>query len=59
MRWIDYHRLPSYGLIAAAILMPVVCFASAFCKPARHLFALPVLAVVLSVVRIFVMGVIR
>lgn len=56
LHWAGYHPLPSVSLIAAAVLMPAVCFAAAFHKPARHLFVLPVSAVAVGVVGIIWMG---
>ena len=41
---------PSRLFILALALMPSVCYASAFWKPARHLFFVPVLCVVLGAV---------
>lgn len=49
LNWADYHWLPSLSLIVAAASMPAVCFASAFIRPARHLFAFPVGAALLGV----------
>ncbi|MBK1877619.1 hypothetical protein [Pelagicoccus mobilis] len=39
--WIEYG---AWGLAAANLLMPLVCFLSAWKKRFRHLFFLPVLA---------------
>lgn len=39
-------RPAAYLTIAGAVLMPAVCFLCAWCKPLRHLFALPVLGLV-------------
>lgn len=47
----------SYLLIAGAILMPIVCYLAAWHKPLRHLFALPVIALVLGVLMLLVLGV--
>lgn len=59
LEWADYHPVPSLALVAAALLMPAVCFAAAFVKPARHLFALPVMAVLIGVVGVLVGGTVR
>ncbi len=48
--WADYHWLPSVALIVTAITMPLVCFAAAFVRPARHLFAVPVGAALVGVI---------
>ena len=37
-------------LVAGAVTMPLVCFASAFWRPARHAFAIPVLSLLGGVV---------
>ncbi len=38
-------QIASAGLILGVITMPLVCFLSAWRKPVRHLFPVPVLAV--------------
>ena len=43
-----YPVLASSSLIAGAVLMPLVCFLSAWKQPFRHLFALPVIFVAIS-----------
>lgn len=43
---------PSYLLIAGAITMPLVCFLSAWKKPFRHLFFLPVCCLLTGAVMI-------
>lgn len=43
---------PSYLLIAGAITMPLVCFLSAWKKPFRHLFFLPVCCLLAGAVMI-------
>ena len=40
-----YLSLASWALIVGAITMPLCCFLSAWQKPLRHLFPLPVLSV--------------
>ena len=45
-----YPALASLSLIAAAVLMPLICFLSAWRMPFRHLFAIPVICVALSLV---------
>jgi len=42
--------IASWSLIAGAIAMPGVCFAAAFVKPARHLFFIPVVCLIVGVV---------
>ncbi len=36
--------LPSYLFLVGAVTMPLVCFLSAYKKPFRHLFPIPVIA---------------
>jgi hypothetical protein len=43
-------RAASACFLAGAVLMPLVCFLAAWRKPLRHLFPLPVAALVLAVV---------
>mgnify|MGYP001553950551 FL=1 len=45
-----YPALASISLIAGAVLMPLVCFLSAWKQPFRHLFALPVVCVAITLV---------
>lgn len=47
---IRYPALASISLIAGAVLMPLVCFLSAWKRPFRHLFALPVVCVAITLV---------
>lgn len=47
-----YLAVASYGLIVGAITMPICCFLSAWRKPLRHLFPIPVLAVAIGIVAI-------
>jgi hypothetical protein len=47
-----YLQVASDALIVGAITMPVCCFLSAWQKPFRHLFPIPVLAVTSGVVAI-------
>ena len=42
---LSYPGIASISLIAAAILMPAICFLSAWKKSFRHLFVLPVFCV--------------
>ncbi|UWZ81847.1 hypothetical protein [Occallatibacter riparius] len=42
----------SWGLMAGAITMPVCCFLSAWRKPLRHLFPIPVLSVTAGILSI-------
>jgi hypothetical protein len=44
----------SWGLMAGAITMPVCCFLSAWRKPLRHLFPVPVLSVAVGILSILV-----
>jgi hypothetical protein len=39
----------SWGLAAAGVLMPGVCFLTAWRKPLRHLFVVPVICVVMGI----------
>lgn len=45
-------RIASWAFIIGAITMPACCFLSAWRKPFRHLFPIPVLAVATGVVAI-------
>lgn len=45
-------RLASWALILGAISMPLCCFLSAWRKPWRHLFPLPVLSVTTGILSI-------
>ena len=49
-------RLASVSLLTGAIAMPVCCFLSAWRKPLRHLFPIPVLAVAVGVIAILIGG---
>ncbi len=44
----DFPMLPSLLLVAGALLMPGVCYLSAWRRPFRHLFFLPVLTLLVS-----------
>jgi len=46
----------SWSLIAGAITMPLCCFLSAWCKPFRHLFPVPVLSVTTGILAILIGG---
>jgi hypothetical protein len=50
--------LGSIAMLLGAVTMPAVCTASAFCKPARHLFFIPVLCLLIGTAEI-VYGVLR
>ena len=52
-RWL---AVASWALIAGAAAMPVCCFLSAWRKPCRHLFPIPVLAVTTGIVAILIGG---
>ena len=45
-----YSRIASAGLIVAVVTMPACCFLSAWKKPLRHLFPIPVLAVLAGII---------
>lgn len=45
---IPLARVASISLIAGAVLMPTVCYLAAWRKPFRHLFAIPVSCVALT-----------
>lgn len=47
-----YLQVASISLLVAAITMPVICFLSAWRKPMRHLFPLPVLAATVGILAI-------
>ena len=49
---------PSRLFILALITMPSLCYASAFWKPARHLFFIPVLSVIAGAA-IFVLAMVQ
>ena len=46
----------SYLFISGAVTMPLVCFLSAYKKPFRHLFPIPVLCLVAGTLIFFVQG---
>jgi hypothetical protein len=50
----NYLAIASSGLMAGAITMPVCCFLSAWRKPLRHLFSIPVLSVTAGILSILV-----
>jgi len=47
-----FVAIASVGLLAGAITMPICCFLSAWRKPLRHLFPIPVVAVTVGIVAI-------
>jgi len=47
-----YLEVASVGLLVGAITMPICCFLSAWRKPMRHLFPIPVAAVTVGIVAI-------
>lgn len=49
---IAYLQVASISLLLAAIAMPVICFLSAWRKPMRHLFPIPVLAATVGILAI-------
>lgn len=46
--------IASLGLIVGVITMPICCFLTAWRKPMRHLFPIPVLSVAIGIVAILV-----
>ena len=50
----SYLGFASRGLIVGAVAMPLVCFLSAWRKPMRHLFPIPVVSVLAAIVAILV-----
>lgn len=52
-------ELSSWTLVAGAIAMPTVCFLSAWKKPLRHLFFVPVSLLVAGVISLNVGGLLR
>jgi hypothetical protein len=48
----SYLEVASLGLVVGAITMPICCFLSAWRKPLRHLFPIPVTAVTVGIVAI-------
>lgn len=49
-------QVASIGLILGAITMPACCFLSAWRKPMRHLFPIPVVSVCTGIVAILIGG---
>lgn len=47
-----YARIASAGFLIAVVAMPACCYLSAWKKPLRHLFPIPVLAVLAGVIPI-------
>jgi hypothetical protein len=45
---IDYPAIASLGLIVGALLMPMICFLTAWKDSFRHIFALPVVCVAVA-----------
>jgi hypothetical protein len=52
----SYLAVASWTLLSGAITMPLCCFLSAWRKPLRHLFPVPVLAVTTGVLAILFGG---
>ena len=50
----NYFAIASGALILGAVTMPACCFLSAWRKPLRHLFPIPVLAVTTGILSILV-----
>lgn len=46
--------ISSMGLIVAAITMPICCFLTAWKKPLRHLFPIPVVAATVGILAILI-----
>lgn len=53
----SYLAIASTGFIVAVIAMPLCCFLTAWRKPFRHLFPIPVLGVLAGVVPIVLGGI--
>ncbi|MDH3339268.1 MAG: hypothetical protein OER22_01135 [Gammaproteobacteria bacterium] len=49
---LSYPKVASLSLVAGAVLMPLTCYLSAWKKPFRHLFPLPVVCVAITLVLI-------
>jgi len=49
-----YLSVASVALIVGAVAMPVCCFLSAWRKPFRHLFPIPVLSVLTGILAILI-----
>jgi len=49
-----YERIASLGFLVAVVAMPLNCFLSAWRKPFRHLFPIPVLAVISGILPILI-----
>jgi len=49
-----YLSVASWGLIVGAITMPACCFLSAWRKPMRHLFPIPVVSVFSGILAILI-----
>ncbi len=47
---VTHSRIASAGFLVAVIAMPACCFLTAWKKPLRHLFPIPVLAVLIGIV---------
>ncbi len=54
LHWPAPPALVACSLVAAGILMPMICYLSAWRKPLRHLFVAPVLCVLIGVVGLLV-----
>ncbi len=49
-----YARIASFGFLVAVVAMPLTCFLTAWKKPLRHLFPIPVLAVLAGILPILI-----
>ena len=49
-----YLNFASWALIVGAITMPTFCFLSAWSKPFRHLFPIPVVSVAAGIIAILI-----
>ncbi len=49
-----FASLASWGLVVGGISMPTVCFLAGWRKPLRHLFFIPVTALIVAVTNIIV-----
>jgi hypothetical protein len=54
LRWAAPPAVVVCSLVAAGILMPLVCYLSAWRKPLRLLFVVPVLCVLIGVIGLLV-----
>ena len=53
---VDFNMLAQIGLVVGGISMPVVCFLSAWRAECRHLFFIPVIALIVAAIEILKAG---